>query len=118
MVVEEMEGVVKLVVPVPPDSGLPPEELAYQSIVSPAITAPLIETVPVPYLEPSVLVGLEGNAFTVTVEVIIQPLLLVYVIKLVPEDCPVTRPVSLIVATPVVVATQALETAAVAEPVN
>ena len=77
MVVEEMEGVVKLVVPIPPESGLPPVELAYQSIVWPALTEPLIATVPVPYLEPSVPVGLEGNAFTVTVEVIIQPLLLV-----------------------------------------
>ena len=62
-----MEGVVKLVVPVPPDSGLPPEELAYQSIVSPVFTEPLISTVPVPILEPSVPVGLEGNALTVAV---------------------------------------------------
>jgi hypothetical protein len=70
MVVEEMEGVVKLVVAVPPDNGLPPVELAYQSMVSPVVTAPLIETVPVPYLEPSVLVGLEGNALTVAVPVL------------------------------------------------
>ena len=70
MVVEEMEGVVKLVVPVPPDNGLPPEELAYQSIVSPVVTAPLIETVPVPFLEPSVPVGLEGNALTEAIPVL------------------------------------------------
>ena len=67
MVVEEMEGVVKLVVPVPPDNGLPPEELAYQSMVSPVVTAPLIVTVPVPFLDPSVPVGLEGSALTTPV---------------------------------------------------
>ena len=70
MAVEEMEGVVKLVVPVPPDNGLPPVELAYQSMVSPVVTAPLIETVPVPFLEPSVPVGLEGDVFTVAVPVL------------------------------------------------
>ena len=65
-----MEGVVKLVVPVPPDNGLPPVEFAYQSIVSPTFTLPLITTVPVPILEPSVPVGLEGKAITVAVPVL------------------------------------------------
>ena len=65
-----MEGVVKLVVAVPPDNGLPPEELAYQSIVSPVVTEPLISTVPVPILEPLVPVGLEGNALITAVPVL------------------------------------------------
>ena len=60
-----MEGVVKLVVPLPPDKTLPPVGFSYQSIVSPEITPPLITTVPVPILEPSVPVGLEGKVFTV-----------------------------------------------------
>ena len=36
MVVPEMDGVVKLEVPVPPLSGEPPLAAAYQSMVSPA----------------------------------------------------------------------------------
>ena len=68
--VEEIEGVVKLVVAVPPDKGLPPVELAYQSIVSPVFTVPLITTVPVPILEPFVPVGTEGNVLTVAVPVL------------------------------------------------
>ncbi len=63
-----MLGVVKLVVPVPPDNTLPPVAAAYQSIVSPAPTLALIPTVPVPDLEPFTPdVGVDGNALTVTV---------------------------------------------------
>jgi hypothetical protein len=40
-----------------------------------------------------------GSAYTVTVAVILQPLLLVYVITLVPFDTPVTSPVLVTVAT-------------------
>ena len=56
-----------MVVPVPPDNGLPPVELAYQSIVSPAFTDPLIVTVPAPEFDPSIPVGLDGSALTVMV---------------------------------------------------
>ena len=62
-----MLGVVKDVVPVPPASTAPPEDAAYQSIVSPAPTAPDITTVPVPHLEPCVPVGGAGTEFTVAV---------------------------------------------------
>ena len=54
-------------VPVPPESWLPPVELAYQSMVSPAFTDPLIETEPALALEPFVPVGLDGSGFTVIV---------------------------------------------------
>lgn len=60
----------KFVVPVPPESGLPPVELAYQSIVSPEFTDPLIETVPGLTLEPLVPTGADGKAFTVEVPVL------------------------------------------------
>ena len=46
MVVAEMEGVVKLVVPVPPVSGDPPVAAAYQSMVSPASGVALMVSVP------------------------------------------------------------------------
>jgi hypothetical protein len=59
-VVEDIDGVVKLIVPVPPVNGLPPVAPAYQSIVSPVLTDPLIATVPDPVLDPSTPVGLEG----------------------------------------------------------
>ena len=65
-----MEGVVKLVVPLPPDKTLPPVGFSYQSIVSPEITLPLITTVPVPILDPFVPVGLEGKVFTTAVPVL------------------------------------------------
>ena len=81
MVVAEILGVVKLVTPVPPVNGDPPVAAAYQSIVSPEPTAPLIVTVPFPQREFPVPVGAVGNAFTVTfaVSVAIQPLALVTV---------------------------------------
>jgi hypothetical protein len=59
-----------------------------------------------------------GNEFTVTVAVLLQPLLFVYVITLVPEPNPVTNPVLLTVATPGVAETHALEAAAVPDPVS
>ena len=49
----------------PPESGLPPVEPAYQSMVSPAFTDPLIETVPALALEPFVPTGAAGKVFTV-----------------------------------------------------
>src|SRR5215831_9087748 len=47
-----------------------------------------------------------GLGFTVTVAVMLQPLLFVYVITLVPPDTPVTSPVLLTVATASVAETQ------------
>ena len=72
-------GVVKLVVPVPPDKTEPPVNAAYQSIVSPELTLALIATVPVPILEPSTPdVGLLGKGFTVATTAVlvavVQPL--------------------------------------------
>jgi len=66
-VVAAILGVVNDVVPVPPASTTPPDAAAYQSIVSPAPTAPDITTVPVPHLEPFVPVGGAGIEFTVAV---------------------------------------------------
>jgi len=68
-VVVEIDGVVKLVVALPPVSTAPPEAAPYQSIVKPAPGAATeIVTVPVPHLEPLVApVGAEGTAFTVAV---------------------------------------------------
>ena len=48
MVVAEIEGVVKLVVPVPPASGDPPVAAAYQSIVSPVLGFAEMLTTPDP----------------------------------------------------------------------
>src|ERR1035437_6890390 len=59
-----------------------------------------------------------GSAFTVTVAVMVQPLLLVYVITLVPAETPVTNPVLLTVATDGVADTHALDAAGVPEPVS
>jgi hypothetical protein len=59
-----------------------------------------------------------GNALTVTFTVVLHPLLLVYVITLVPDKTPVTSPVLLTVATPVVAETHGLEAAGVPDPVN
>jgi hypothetical protein len=58
-----------------------------------------------------------GNALTVTVTVVLHPLLLVYVITLVPTETPVTSPVLLTVATPVEAESHGLEAAGVPEPV-
>ena len=67
--VEDIDGVVKLAVPVPPASMLPPDDAAYQSIVKPAPgSATDKPTVPVPHLEPLTgLVGAAGNGLKVTV---------------------------------------------------
>ena len=65
-----MEGVVKLMVPVPAVNGIPKVEFSYQSIVSPEITLPLITTFPIPIVDPSVPVGLEGKVFTTAVPVL------------------------------------------------
>ena len=59
-----------------------------------------------------------GKGFTVTVAVILQPLLFVYVITLVPAATPVTTPVLLTVATVGVPEIHGFVTAAVPEPVN
>ena len=59
-----------------------------------------------------------GRALAVIVAVFVQPLLLVYVITLLPAETPVTSPLALTVATAVVADIHALEPAAVAEPVN
>ena len=53
----------------------------------------------------------DGEAFTVTVAVLVQPVLLVNVITLVPAETPVTNPVLDIVATLVDADTHALEAA-------
>ena len=59
-----------------------------------------------------------GDVLTVTVSVMLHPLLFVYVITLVPAETPVTRPVLFTVATPGVADTQGDEAAGVPEPVN
>ena len=59
-----------------------------------------------------------GCAFTVTVAVFGQPLLLVYVIVVVPAAIPVTTPVLFTVATPVLDDIHGLAAAGVPEPVN
>jgi hypothetical protein len=74
-----MLGVVKLLVPVPLFSTLPPVAALYQSITAPLDVA-LIATVPVPQREPAVPVGLAGTVFTVACtalrEVDTQPVVL------------------------------------------
>ena len=57
MVVDEIDGVVKLEVPVPPANGEPPVAAAYQSITAPAGGVALNVTVPVPHRDPAVTVG-------------------------------------------------------------
>ena len=59
-----------------------------------------------------------GRAFTVMVEVLEQPILLVYVIVVVPAETPVTRPVIEMVATEVLLETHGIVVAAVPFPVN
>ena len=68
-----MLGVVKVVVPVPPASTLPPEAAAYQSMVKLAPGAATeIFTVPVPHLAPPVApVGAAGRVFTVAVTAVL-----------------------------------------------
>ncbi len=73
MVVEEILGVVKLAVPVPPTNTLPPLDAAYQSMVSPALGAATeMDAVPVPQIvAPDAPVGVEGTEFTVAVTVVL-----------------------------------------------
>jgi hypothetical protein len=103
----EIDGVVKLDVPVPPVSGEPPVAAAYQSITVPAAGVALSTTVPVPHREAAVPVGAAGRANTFTVRVVValvQPPVpvTVYVIVAEPEATPVIKPVEpLTVATPV-----------------
>lgn len=59
-----------------------------------------------------------GDAFIVTEAVMEHPLVLVQVIVVVPAEIPVTNPVVLTEATPVLEETQGLDAAAVALPVN
>jgi hypothetical protein len=59
-----------------------------------------------------------GAAFTVTVAVILQPLLFVYVIMVVPPATPVTTPALDTVATVGVAETQGLVAAGVPDPVK
>ena len=49
----------------------PPEEAAYQSIVSPALGVAEIFTVPVPHLEPFVPLGAEGTVFIVAITAVL-----------------------------------------------
>ncbi len=59
-----------------------------------------------------------GLGFTVTVAVLLQPLLLVYVIVVVPAATPVTTPVLLTVATPVLEDVHGFAAAGVPDPVK
>src|SRR5664280_296197 len=59
-----------------------------------------------------------GSALTVTMAVLLQPLISVYVITLVPPDTPVTSPVLLTMATLVVADIQGLDAAGMPEPVS
>lgn len=58
-----------------------------------------------------------GKAFTVTVVVLVHPLISLYVITLVPADTPVTKPELLTVAIPVEDETHGLVEAGVPDPV-
>lgn len=73
MVVDEIEGVVKLV-PVPRE--LPPPEAAYQLMIPAEAVAPRV-TVPVLHLNAGVVPVMVGIAFTVAVtavlEAVVQP---------------------------------------------
>jgi hypothetical protein len=108
----EIEGVVKVDVPVPPVSGEPPVAAAYQSITVPATDVALSTTVPVPHREAPVPVGAAGlaNTFTVRVAVaLVQPPVpvTVYVMVAEPEATPVITPVVLLtVALPVLLDVQ------------
>lgn len=62
-----MLGVVNVVVPVPPESTVPPLATEYQSTVSPAPTLALKATVPVPQRAALVPVGTDGRGLTVVV---------------------------------------------------
>lgn len=63
-----MLGVVKLLVPVPPVSTVPPVAAAYQSTVTPVGVTALINTVPGPQRDPGVpAVGVLGMVLMVAV---------------------------------------------------
>jgi hypothetical protein len=62
--------------------------------------------------------AVEGRAFTVTLAVLEQLLLFVYVITLVPAATPVINPVVLVVALLVVPETHGVDPAAVPDPVS
>lgn len=64
-----MLGVVKLRVPVPPESTEPPVEAAYQSKVAPEDAVPERLTVPVPERAPSVVAVTVGKSLTVEIPV-------------------------------------------------
>jgi hypothetical protein len=69
--VVEILGVVKLLVPVPLVSTEPPVEAAYQSTVTPDGVVALINTVPVPHLDPATpAVGAAGTALIVAVNAV------------------------------------------------
>jgi hypothetical protein len=74
-VVVEIEGVVKVVVPVPLAKGEPPVAAAYQSMVVPANAVALRVSVPVPQREAAVAAGAAGAGFTtnVTVKLLVVP---------------------------------------------
>ena len=59
-----------------------------------------------------------GVALTVTIAVVVQPLLFVYVIVLVPPPTPVTTPALSIVATVASLEVHAVGAAGVAEPIR
>ncbi len=67
----EILGVVKLVTPVPLESIEPPDEAAYQSIVSPEPGVAEMVTVPEPQREALPAVGVDGEALTVAVTAVL-----------------------------------------------
>jgi len=102
-----------------------PEVLTVASVVVELLhTPPVVASVNVVVLPtqtdlvPPIAAGAEGNAYTVTVVVLVQPPLFLKVITLVPATTPFTRPVLLIVATVVFADTQGVVVAAVPDPVN
>lgn len=102
------------------DCGLPPYEyvsvypvvfgVSPVMVILPVLVAHAVGLTDVP--------DITGIALTLTVVVLIQPLLLVYVMVVDPVDTPVTTPVLLMVATPVLEDNQGLEAAGVADPVR
>ena len=87
---------------------VPPVVVSVKAVVLPTQTL----------LVPPIAAGAVGRAYTVTVEAVLHPPLLVNVITLVPEATPVTRPVLLTVATPVDADTHGVVEAAVPEPAS
>ena len=87
---------------------VPPVVVSVKAVVLPTQTL----------LVPPIAAGAVGRAYTVTVEGVLHPPLLVKVITLVPASTPVTRPVPLTVATVVVPDTHGVVVAAVPDPIN